>query len=302
MSPAPNIYICIPVFNRVAYTVECIESIRKQAYTNYRIIVCDDGSTDGTSRVLAEKYPDVVLLQGNGNLWWAGATNKCIVEALSTGNDNDFVFTLNNDTELCEDTLQNAIHLALSLPRSIIGAVNVFHNDPSRIEPSAFRRRNRFPFRLYPYRIHKLGDRIPEGISHTEVDAFAGKGVLIPFSAFREAGLYNAAMLPQYHADTEFTLRARKHGYHLYYSYKARVLSHQYLTGTGTMSTSFREFVRSFGNIKSAIHYESLVNFSKLVYGRKYRIYLYWQLTRIVLGYFRRFFRKDYRSDETPAI
>jgi len=63
------------------------------------------------------------------------------------------------------------------------------------------------------------------------------------------------------------------------------------------MNKSFREFLRSFSNIKSAIHYRSVVNFSKLVYGRNYRIYLLWQLTRIFLGYFKRFLRKEYSQD-----
>jgi GT2 family glycosyltransferase len=145
-----------------------------------------------------------------------------------------------------------------------------------------------------PVRIHNLGDTLPTDIEYIEVDAFAGKGVLLPFEVFRTVGLYNSALLPHYHADTEFTLRARKSGYRLLYSYKSRVLSHQNLTGTGTMNKSLIEFIRSFSNIKSAIHYKSLLNFSKLVYGRKYRPYLCWQIIRIVLGYFKRFFKKSY--------
>lgn len=290
----PCIYICIPVFNRINYTLKCIESIKKQSYSNYRIIICDDGSTDGTYDVIINQFPEIILLKGTGNMWWAGATNMCIQKALTLGHNEDYVFTLNNDTELLEDSLVKAIELAGSLPQAIIGSVNVFQNDPSKIEPSAFKRSNKLFFKMLPVRIHNLGDYIPQNIEFIEVDAFAGKGVLIPLETFRKVGLYNSTLLPHYHADTEFTLRARALGYKLFYCYKSKVLSHHYLTGTGTMNKNLKEFIRSFSNIKSAIHYKSILNFSKLVYGEKYRPYLYWQLIRIVLGYFKRFFKKSY--------
>jgi GT2 family glycosyltransferase len=290
----PCIYICIPVFNRINYTLKCIESIKKQSYSNYRIIICDDGSTDGTYDVIINQFPEIILLKGTGNMWWAGATNMCIQKALTLGHNEDYVFTLNNDTELLEDSLVKAIELAGSLPQAIIGSVNVFQNDPSKIEPSAFKRSNKLFFKMLPVRIHNLGDYIPQNIEFIEVDAFAGKGVLIPLETFRKVGLYNSNLLPHYHADTEFTLRARALGYKLFYCYKSKVLSHHYLTGTGTMNKNLKEFIRSFSNIKSAIHYKSILNFSKLVYGEKYRPYLYWQLIRIVLGYFKRFFKKSY--------
>jgi GT2 family glycosyltransferase len=274
--------------------LKCIESIKKQSYSNYRIIICDDGSTDGTYDVIIDQFPGIFLLKGTGNMWWAGATNMCIEKALTLGHNEDYVFTLNNDTELLEDSLIKAIELAGSFPQAIIGSVNVFQNDPSKIEPSAFKRSNKLFFKMLPVRIHNLGDYIPQNIEFIEVDAFAGKGVLIPLETFRKVGLYNSTLLPHYHADTEFTLRARALGYRLFYCYKSKVLSHHYLTGTGTMNKNFNEFIRSFSNIKSAIHFKSILNFSKLVYGEKYKPYLYWQLIRIVLGYFKRFFKKSY--------
>jgi GT2 family glycosyltransferase len=292
---APFVYICIPVYNRIDYTLKCIESINRQSFRNFRIIICDDGSTDGSYEIISAKYPDISILKGTGNLWWAGATNMCIKYALVKGNSGDFIFTLNNDTELLTDTLKILTDLALQNADSIIGAVNVFYNDSDKIEPSAFIRSNKLFFKKLPVRIHNLGDSLPYVSEYIEVDAFAGKGVLIPFEAFVRSGLYNSELLPHYHADTEFTLRTRKYGYKLFYSYKAKVLSHQYLTGTGTMNKNFFEFVRSFRNIKSAIHYESVRNFSKLVYGEKYKPYLYLQLTKIVLGYFKRFIKREYR-------
>lgn len=289
------IYICIPVYNRLQYTLKCIESIHRQVYPNYKIIVCDDASTDGTFETLSEKHPEIILVRGNGNLWWAGATNMCVKKALELAQPNDYIYTLNNDTEILSDTLTVLLRLEQEFPCSVIGSVNAFFEEPDKIEPSAFKRINKLFFKRQPLRIHILGDEIPKGVPFLEVDAFAGKGVLFPVEVFRKVGTYNSELLPHYHADTELTLRARNAGFKLIYSYESKVLSHQYLTGTGTMSKSFREFLRSFGNIKSAIHYQSVRNFAKLAYGRGYRPYLYLQLTKICLGYLKRFVRGYYK-------
>jgi GT2 family glycosyltransferase len=289
------IHICIPVFNRVSYTLKCIESIKNQTYANYRIIICDDGSTDGTYDILTGQFPEITVLKGTGNLWWAGATNMCVKKALSIAEEGDFIYTLNNDTELVADSLTTLIEFESKFPDSIIGSVNLFYNDHFKIEPSAFKRTNKYFFKLLPVRIHNLGDPLPTDIDFLEVDAFAGKGVLIPVEVFKKIGLYNSELLPQYHGDTEFTVRAKDSGFRLFYYYKSKVLSHQYLTGTGTMNKNYFEFLRSFKNIKSAIHYKSVLNLSKLIYGKKYKRYLYWQLIKINLGFFKRFFKSSYQ-------
>lgn len=52
--------IIIPVYNKKLYIKDCLAAIAKQSYTNYEVIIIDDGSTDGSSDVcdfVAEEYP-----------------------------------------------------------------------------------------------------------------------------------------------------------------------------------------------------------------------------------------------------
>lgn len=49
---SPLISIIIPVFNGAAYLDECLQSIRKQTYTNLEIIVVNDGSTDDSLAII----------------------------------------------------------------------------------------------------------------------------------------------------------------------------------------------------------------------------------------------------------
>ena len=45
----------------------------------------DDGSSDNTSNIVNKKFPDVILIKGDGNLWWSGATNLGIRFAMESG-------------------------------------------------------------------------------------------------------------------------------------------------------------------------------------------------------------------------
>ena len=48
------ISVIVPIYNTGKYLVECVESIRKQTYSNIEIILVDDGSTDASIEICDE--------------------------------------------------------------------------------------------------------------------------------------------------------------------------------------------------------------------------------------------------------
>lgn len=97
--------IIIPAYNAEAYLQRCLDSILLQEFTDYEVIVVDDGSTDGTSSVL-EQYPMVkVISQSNHGM--ATARNRGLEAA-----QGDYVLFVDSDDELMPQALSNlAPHL-----------------------------------------------------------------------------------------------------------------------------------------------------------------------------------------------
>ncbi len=50
----PKISVCIPTYNRVHLLASAIASVLDQSYTDFELIVCDDGSTDSTPLLMSE--------------------------------------------------------------------------------------------------------------------------------------------------------------------------------------------------------------------------------------------------------
>jgi GT2 family glycosyltransferase len=296
------IFICIPIHDKKEYTRECLESIRKQTYPRRRVIVCDDGSTDGSSDLISRFFPEVVLLKGDGNLWWAGAMNAAVSRAMETAADGDFVYSLNNDTVLYPDTLANLADSAERFPGSIIGTVNLFSDDSGRIEPSAFRLTARGFLRGTYRRLDRWGEPLNGRDGVVEADSLNGKGALIPVSVFREVGLYRSELLPHYHADTEFVIRAKRSGYGVRLDYHSRLKSHWRSSGIGSVTSApaIRDFIASFSSIRSVHHYPSLKNRCRILYGDGYPFHLTVHLAVIWMGFIKRYLRHRFGRRSVP--
>jgi glycosyltransferase involved in cell wall biosynthesis len=50
----PKVSICIPTYNRAQYLQYAVNSVLQQTYTNFELIICDDGSTDNTAEIVAQ--------------------------------------------------------------------------------------------------------------------------------------------------------------------------------------------------------------------------------------------------------
>jgi len=78
MTEAPKVTVVIPVYNRDQYVGEAIKSILAQTFTDFELLVIDDGSTD-SSREVVRAYHDPRICLG------CNETNEGIPKTRNTG-------------------------------------------------------------------------------------------------------------------------------------------------------------------------------------------------------------------------
>jgi len=87
----PVVSVIIPAYNHVRFVGQCIDSVLTQTYTDYEVVVVDDGSQDGTSAIL-QGYGDRIVYIRQENAGTQAARNRAI--RASTG---EFIALLDSD-------------------------------------------------------------------------------------------------------------------------------------------------------------------------------------------------------------
>lgn len=102
----------------------CLDALRATEYPDFRIIVIDNASTDGSVDLVRERFPDLELIVNPTNLGFCEGNNIGIRRALEEG--ADYVVLLNPDTRVRPQWLKELIDVGESEPRiGIIGAVQL---------------------------------------------------------------------------------------------------------------------------------------------------------------------------------
>tara|TARA_B100000963_G_scaffold358793_1_gene384322 strand:- start:10455 stop:11372 length:918 start_codon:yes stop_codon:yes gene_type:complete len=103
MNKDKKIAIVIVNWNQYELTKQCLLSLRKCTYNNYKVILIDNNSSDNSGKKLKSFFKEIKFFQNNQNEGFTGANNRGIKYALSK--KFDYVMLLNNDTEVSPDFL-----------------------------------------------------------------------------------------------------------------------------------------------------------------------------------------------------
>ena len=90
--PSALLSVVIPVYKRCESVMFLLDDIFRQDYSNFEVIVVEDCGNDGTYEAIANRFPQVVLLQNSRNLGPAVSRNRGIIEAqgaIIVGFDSD---------------------------------------------------------------------------------------------------------------------------------------------------------------------------------------------------------------------
>ena len=116
----PLVYILVLNYCSLDDTIDCVGAIQKSNYPNFRLLVIDNASPDGSGQQLKELLTPNEFLQLTTNTGYAGGNNIGMKNALDAG--AKYIFILNPDVRIASDTI--AICVSAAEADSSIGAVN----------------------------------------------------------------------------------------------------------------------------------------------------------------------------------
>ncbi|MEN8249994.1 MAG: glycosyltransferase family 2 protein [Bacteroidota bacterium] len=250
-----KIAFVIPVHNRLEYNKECLQILEKQKETLFfssndiEIIVVDDGSTDGTGEWIRENRKDVIVLQGDGNLWYSGSMNLGMKYAIENF-DSDFIMVWENDIFPVDDYFNQLQYILNDWDGKTLICSKLYY----RVQPDKiFGMGGTFDIKTgRKSLIGRTQTDGPEYQKDIEVDWFLGQGVLIHKDIISKVGYLDEKNFPQYHADVDYSLRAKEAGYTNMVFQKLKLLNDTEMTGISHLKNkSLKQFFESLTSIRS---------------------------------------------------
>jgi len=250
-----KIAFVIPVFNRLKYTKECLEILEKQKSTHFfekndiAVIVSNDGSTDGTDEWIRSNYPEVIVLEGTGNLWYSGSLNLGIKYALEKLR-SDFIMVWENDIYPVDNYFDNLQDILEKWDAKTLICSKLYY----KVQPNViFGMGGTFNSRTgLRNLIGRMKIDSPQYDKIMEVDWFLGQGVLIHRDIIEKVGYFDAVNFPQYHADIDYSLRAKNAGYKNIVYPNLKLLNDTETTGIShAKNKSLRVFLDSLFSLRS---------------------------------------------------
>jgi GT2 family glycosyltransferase len=114
----PKIAVLLTVHNRRSLTVACLSALFSQKLPEdfeIQVYLVDDGSSDGTADEIHSRFPAVIVLQGDGTLYWCGGMRRAWSEA--SKDHFDYYLWLNDDTTLLPGAIVALLEVAFATRR-----------------------------------------------------------------------------------------------------------------------------------------------------------------------------------------
>ncbi|MEY2923457.1 MAG: hypothetical protein RL108_2083, partial [Bacteroidota bacterium] len=127
----PSVAIILVNWNSYEFTNDCIASLKKVSYLNFRIVVVDNGSIDGSGKQLQQEQPDIIVLFSDDNKGFTGGNNIGLEYAIK--NDFDYALMLNNDTFVEPDFLDHLVQYLEQNPNTGVVQPRIYFNHDRKL-------------------------------------------------------------------------------------------------------------------------------------------------------------------------
>lgn len=228
-----KVSVIIPNWNGWNLLKVCLNSLKKQTYSNFETIIVDNGSSDGSFGYIKKFFPKIQIIALDKNYGFARAVNEGIKKAAG-----DYIILINNDTEVdkyCLEFLVKAAGRRQEVGFIAAKMLNFYKRD---IIDSAG------DYIDIVGHANNIGLGEKDGATFNlakEVFLATGGGSLFKKKVFEKVGLFDENYFA-YMEDVDFCLRAQMQGYKGWYEPKA-VIYHIH-KATGNRNKSNLEYLQ----------------------------------------------------------
>ncbi len=220
-SKAPLVTIITLNWNQPDYTIACLKSLGKITYSNYNVLVLDNGSRDDSVEKITEFLPQLTyrvdFIDNKANLGFAQGNNIGIEQAML--NQADYVLLLNNDTEVDPGFIEPLVERMESDPGiGITGPKIYYFADPGRIwSAGGIFKRSGWTQQLG---VDELDT--PQLNVAKKVDYVTGCAMLVRREVIEKAGKLDGRFF-MYYEETDWCARTARAGYSVWYVPQSKI-------------------------------------------------------------------------------
>jgi GT2 family glycosyltransferase len=221
-STVPNLITCIVVVNWNGKEIlqKCLSSLfDNTASSEYKVVVVDNASSDGSVEMLQEKFPQIKLIKNTQNTGFSKANNQGIRFALKNGAKH--ILLLNNDVEITNarwlEVLSDVLESAPKI--GIVGCKLLYPDGTIQHAGGVIKLR-------VPYHRGEGAKDADQYDKVESVDYVSGAALLIKSDVIRRIGLLDEGFTPLYYEDTDWCVRARLYGYEVAYTPNPMLIHH----------------------------------------------------------------------------
>lgn len=233
IDPNPSVSIIIPVFNKLQYTLACLDSIARQIpNVPIEVLVIDDGSTDGTETELARRS-DISYLRNPKNLGFVGSCNRGAEAARG-----EFLFFLNNDTIVLEGWLDHLVQTFRDVQDAGLVGSKLVYPDGRLQEAGGIVWADGSGWNW-----GRLEDpNAPEYNFVRDVDYCSGAAILVRRAIFTALGGFDERYAPAYYEDTDLAFAIRSQGLRVLYQPASQVIHYEGVTAGTDLASGAKAY------------------------------------------------------------
>lgn len=232
-SSSPIVSVIIPIYGKIEFTVACLRSIAKYPpKTPFEVLIIDDCSPDNSVEILAQIY-GVKLYSNNENL---GFIKSCNAGArISKG---EYIYFLNNDTEVTEGWLDNLYQTFSDLPGTGLVGSKLIYPDGSLQEAGGIIWRDGSAWNFG----RNQDASLPVFNYAREVDYCSGASIMVPRKIFDDMGGFDELYTPAYCEDSDLALKIRRDGYRVIYQPTSVVIHFEGVTSGADVAQGVKAY------------------------------------------------------------